>query len=73
MQHLLNLAADKVDDRGKSSLRNVYLLFDFTHGRWTKVQTVNEFERNIIISLYGRSPAEIVGSYPTGDLDVCLL
>jgi len=50
MQHLLNLTADKADDRDTSSLQNLYLLFYFTHGQWTKVQTVNEFERNIIIS-----------------------
>ena len=50
MQHLLNLAADKADDRDKSNLRSLYLLFYFTHGRWIKVQTVNEFERNIITS-----------------------
>jgi len=50
MQHLLSLAADKADDRDKLSLRNLYLLFCFTHGRWAKLQTENEFERNIIIS-----------------------
>jgi len=26
-----------------------------------------------IINLYGRSPSEIVGSNPTGGMDVCLL
>jgi len=32
------------------------LLFYFTHERWTKVQTVNEFEINIIISQYDSLP-----------------
>jgi len=65
-----------------SRRRDLYLTTHDTHNRQISMPPVR-FEPTIsagerpqaahLLRSWGRSPAEIVGSNPTGDMDICLL
>ena len=57
-------------DEGSARRRDLYLTTHDTHSRQISMPPVG-FEPTI--SITGRSPAEIVGSNPTGGMDICLL